>query len=110
MDLPQRPKRKSQVFIESDVEGDWVHCIKQPWVDKGKQQMGMADLEPDDKEAWAQYRADVHRLAESSEVITWSFEALVLLLAERLPMLMSGDPGTGSLDEEEAKNAEERHV
>ena len=72
--------------------------------------MGTADSEPDDEEAQAQYRADVHCLAESSEVIAWSFEALVLLLAERLPMPMSGDPGTGSLDEEGAENAEGRHV
>ena len=72
--------------------------------------MGTADSEPDDEEARAQYRADVHCLAESSEAIAWSFEALVLLLVERLPMLMSGDPGTGSSDEEGAENAEERHV
>ena len=72
--------------------------------------METADLEPDDEEARAWYRADVHRLAESSEVITWSFKALVLLLVERLPMLMLGDLGTGSLDEEGAENAEERHV
>ena len=98
------------MFIESDVEGDWVHRIKRPWVDKGKGWMEMVDLEPDDEEARAWYRADVHRLAESSEVITWSFEALVLLLAEWLPMPMLGDPGTGSSDEEGVENAEERHV
>ena len=72
--------------------------------------MGTADSELDDEEAWAQYWADVHRLAESSEAIAWSFEALVLLLVERLPMPMSGDPGMGSLDEEGVENAEERHV
>ena len=70
------------MFIKSDVEGDWVHRIKRLQVDKGKGQMGMADLVPEDEEAWAQYWADVHHLAESSEVITQSFEALVLLLAE----------------------------
>ena len=72
--------------------------------------MGTADSEPDDEEAWARYRVDIHHLAESSEVISRSFEALVLLLAERLPMPMSGDPGTGSSDEEGVENAEERHV
>ena len=95
------------MFIELDVEGDWVHRIKQPWVDKGKGRMGMADSELDDEEAWAWYRADVHRLVESSEVITHSFEALVLLLAEWLPVLMSGNPGSGSSDEEGMENAEE---
>ena len=98
------------MFIKSDVEGDWVHCIKQLQVDKGKGRMGTVDSEPDDEETWARYRADVHCLAELSKVIAQSFEALVLLLAEQLPMPMSGDPGTGSLDEEGAENAEERHV
>ena len=110
MDMPQHLKWKSQLFIKLDVEGDWVHQVKWPWVDKGKGRMGMADSEPDDDEARAQYQADVHRLADLSEVIAWSFEALVLLLAEWLPMPMSGDLGTGSLDEEGAENAEERHV
>ena len=98
------------MFIESDVEGDWVHRIKCLWVDKGKGWMETVDSELDDDEAWARYRVDVHHLAESSEVIARSFEALVLLLVERLPMLMSGDPGTGSSDEEGVENVEERHV
>ena len=72
--------------------------------------MGTADSEPDDEEAWARYRVDVHCLAELSEVITWSFEALVLLLVEQLPMPMSGDLGTGSSDEEGVENVEEGHV
>ena len=108
--MPQRPKWKSQIFIELDVEGDWVHRVKQPWVDKGKGRMGTVDSELDDEENQAQYRVDVDCLADSSEAITRSFEALVLLLAEWLPMPMSGDLGTGSLDEEGAENAEERHV
>ena len=108
--MPQHPKWKSQLFIKSDVEGDWVHWVKRLRVDKGKGRMGTVDSEPDDDEAQAQYRADVHRLADSSEVITQSFEALVLLLAERLPMPMLGDPGMGSSDEGGAENAEERHV
>ena len=95
------------MFIESDVEGDWVHWIKWLQVDKGKGQMGMADSEPDDEEARAQYQADVHRLVESREVIAHSFEALVLLLAEQLPMPMLGNPGSGSLDEEGMENPEE---
>ena len=113
MDLPQRLKRKSQVFVESYVEGDWVHRIKRPRVDKGTGQMETADSELDDEEARAQYRADIHCLAESSEVITWSFEALVLLvllLAEWLPMPMSGDLGMESSDEEGVENVEEGHV
>ena len=44
--------------------------------------MGTVDSEPDDEEAQAQYWADVHHLAELSEVIARSYEALVLLLAE----------------------------
>ena len=49
--MPLCPKRKSQLFIESDMEGDWVHQIKRPWVDKGKGWMGTVDSEPDDEEA-----------------------------------------------------------
>ena len=106
-DMPLRYKWKSQIFIKSDVEGDWVHQIKQPWVDKGKGQMGTVVSEPDDEEARAQYRADVHRLVESSEVIARSFEALVLLLVEQLPVPMVGNLGSRSLDEEGIENAEE---
>ena len=98
------------MFVESYVEGDWVYRIKRPRVDKGTGQMETSDSELDDEEARAQYRADIHCLAESSEVITWSFEALVLLLAERLPMPMSGDLGMESSDEEGVENAEEGHV
>ena len=43
-DMPPWWKQKSSLFIESDVEGDWVHQIKWPQVDKGKGQMGMVDL------------------------------------------------------------------
>ena len=92
------------------MEGDWVHHIKQPQVDKGKGWMGTVDSELDDEEAQAQYWVDVHHLAESSEAIARSFEVLVLLLAERLPMPMLGDLGMGSSDEEGAENVEERHV
>ena len=42
-----------------------------------------------------------------SHTIARSFEALVLLLAERLPIPMSGDPEGGSLDEEGTAIAEE---
>ena len=89
--MPPQQKRKSQMFIKLDVEGDWVHQIKWPWVDKGKGQMGMVDSEPDDEKAWAQYQVDVHRLVELSKVITCSFEALVLLLVEWLLVPMSGN-------------------
>ena len=95
------------MFIKSDVEGDWVHRIKWLQVDKGKGQMGTADSEPDDEEAQAWYWADVHRLAELSKVIACSFKALVLLLAEWLPMPMLGNPGSRSSDEEGMENAEE---
>ena len=107
LDMPPWWKRKSQLFIKSDVEGDWVHQIKWLWVDKGKGQMEMADSDPEDEETQTRYQADVHWLVESSEVITHSFEALVLLLAEWLPVLMSGNPGSGSSDEEGMENAEE---
>ena len=53
------------------------------------------------------YQADIHHLVESSEAIAHSFEALVLLLAERLPVLMSGNLEGGSLDEEGMENVEE---
>ena len=96
-DTPLWQKQKSQVFIESDMEGDWVHQITQPQVDKGKGWMGMMDLEPDDEEAQAGYWADVHHLAESSEVMTHSFEALVLLLVEQLLVPMLGNPGSVEL-------------
>ena len=64
-------------------------------------------MEPDNEETQAWYRADVHRLAESSKVITRSFKALVLLLVEQLPVLMSGSPGSLGSDEEGTENAEE---
>ena len=107
LDMPPWWKQKSQVFIKSDVEGDCVHWTKQLQVDKGKGQMGTADSELDDEEAQAQYRADIHHFVESSEVITCSFEALVLLLVEQLPVPMSGNPGSIGSDEEEVENVEE---
>ena len=100
LDMPSQQKWKSQLFIESDVEGDWVHWIKQLWVDKGKGQMEMAESELDDEGARTRYWADVHHLAESSEAITRSFEALVLLLVEWLPMPVLGNLEGGSSDEE----------
>ena len=51
--MPQRPKQKSQLFIESDIEGDWVHWIKQPQVDKGKGRMETEDEDPDEVAAQA---------------------------------------------------------
>ena len=105
--MPQQQKRKSQLFIESDVEGDWVHQIKWLWVDKGKGQMEMADLDPDDEDAWARYQADVHWLAESSKAIACSFEALVVLLAEWLLVSMLGNLESVGLEEEEPENVEE---
>ena len=69
--------------------------------------MGTVDSELDDEEAWVQYQVDVHCLVESSQAITCSFEALVLLLAEWLPMPISGNTGSGSLDEEGTEDVEE---
>ena len=105
--LPLWWKQKSQLFIESDVEGDWVHWIKRPQVDKGKGQMGPVDSEPEDEEAQVRYWAVIHCLAESSKVIAHSFEALVLLLVGWLPVPMLGNPKGRSLDEEGMENAEE---
>ena len=47
-DIPQKPKQKSSLFIELDVEGDWVHHIKQPHIDKGKGQMVMIGSDAED--------------------------------------------------------------
>ena len=106
-------KWKSQLFIELDVEGDWVHWIKQLWVDKGKGQMEMADEGQDEEEAWAWYWADIHRLAESNEAISHSFEALVALLADQLPVSVMENLETGGSEgeeEEELEDAEEGYV
>ena len=51
----RQPKRKSQLFIKLDVEGDWVHQIKWPQVDKGKGQMEMEDEDLDEVAARARY-------------------------------------------------------
>ena len=107
LDMPPWQKRKSQLFIKSDVEGDWVHQIKWLWVDKGKGQMETANLDLEDEEAWARYWADVHRLVELSEAITHSFEALVLLLVEWLPVSMPGNLESIGSDEEGMENVEE---
>ena len=109
-DMPRQPKWKSQVFIELDVEGNWVHCIKRPWVDKGKGQMEMVHLDPDEEEAQARYWADICHLAELNEVIACSFEALVVLLVDRLLVSRTKNlEGAGSEGEEEedAENVED---
>ena len=95
--MPQQRKRKSQLFIELDVEGDWVHWIKRLWIDKGKGWMGTVDSELDNEEAQVRYWADVHHLVESSEVVARSFKALVLLLVEWLPVPISGNPESRSV-------------
>ena len=56
--MPQQPKWKSQLFIESEVEGDWVHQIKWPRVDKGKGRMEMEDEDPDEVAAQAGHLSD----------------------------------------------------
>ena len=90
--MPQQLKQKSQLFIESDVEGDWVHWIKWLLVDKGKGRMEMEDEDLDEAAAWARYQADIHQIAESNKSIARSFEALVVLLADWLPALGTGHP------------------
>ena len=84
-----------------------MHQIKWPWVDKGKGQMEMADLDPDDEDAWARHQVDVHWLVESSKAIACSFEALVVLLAEWLLVSMLGNLESVGLEEEEPENVEE---
>ena len=83
--MPQLLKQKSSIFIESDVEGDWVHQVKRPQLDKGKGQMDMVFSDLEDEDAWAQYWADIHQFAGASEMIACSFEALVTLLLDWLP-------------------------
>lgn len=64
------------------------------------------DLEDDDAQAW--YWSDIHRLAESNEVITHSFEALVALLVDWLPVSRPGNLESVSLEEEvEPEDVEE---
>ena len=84
--MPQWPKQKSTIWIESDVEDDWVHQVKWPWLDKGKRWMDTVSLDLEDEDTWAWYQADIHQLAEVSETITRSFKALVALLSDWLPV------------------------
>ena len=112
LDMPRWLKRKSQLFIESDVEGDWVHRIKRPQVDKGKGQMEMADLDLDEEKAWAWYWVDIHWLVGLNEAIVHSFEALVVLLADWLQVSRTENPEGAGLEgegeeEEEPENAED---
>ena len=65
--MPQWLKWKSQLFIESDVEGDWVHWIKWPQVDKGKGWMETEDDDLDEVAAWARYWADICWITELNE-------------------------------------------
>ena len=77
--MPQQPKWKIPQFIESDVEGDWVHCIKQPWLDKGKGQMEMtfSDLEDGQNNSLAQYWVDIHCLMDLNEAVAHSLKTLI---------------------------------
>ena len=107
MDVPWRLKRKSSLFIELDIECDWVHHIKWPHIDKGQGQMGMmgSDVEDGWDDAIAQYQVDIHQLADSNESIAQSFKALVILLLECLPAL--GSKGWESADLEEEAELED---
>ena len=107
------PKWQSQLFIKSDIEGDWVHWIKRPWVDKGKGWMETVDEDPDEEAAWARYWVDIRWLVDLSEAITHSFEALVVLLVDWLSVSrMENLEGAGSEaeGEEELENVEDGHV
>ena len=112
--MPQRLKQKSQLFIESDVEGDWVHWIKWPWVDKGKGRMEMEDKDLDEAAARAQYWADICWIAWSNKSIACSFEALVVLLADWLPASGTEHPevvgSEGEEEEGDVEIAEDGHV
>ena len=46
-DMPHQLKWKGSLFIESDVEGDWVNHVKQPQLDKGKGWMELMTSELD---------------------------------------------------------------
>ena len=113
-DMPQQPKWKSQLFIKLDVEGNWVHQIKWPWVDKGKGRMETEDKDPDEVASQARYRVDICWIAESNEAIAHSFEALVVLLVDQLPISVMEHPEGAGLEgeeeEDDAENAEDGHV
>ena len=54
-----------------------------------------------------------HNIADSNEAITHSFKALVVLLADRLPVSRMGNPegvGLEGEEEEEEENVEDGHV
>ena len=92
-----------------------MHWIKWPQVDKGKGQMEMEDEDPDEVAAWAQYQADIRQITELNKAITRSFEALVVLLADQLPIsAIEYLEGVGSEGEEEEEddmeNGEDGHV
>ena len=75
--------------------------------------MEMVDEDPDEEAARARYQVDICRLADSNEAITHSFEALVVLLVDRLPVSRMGNPGGAGSEregEEESENAEDEHV
>ena len=60
----------------------------------------MAFSDPEDEDAQAQYQVDIHRLVELNEVIACSFEALVTLLSDWLPVLRLENPESLGLEEE----------
>ena len=92
-----------------------MHQIKWPQVDKGKGQMEMEDEDLDEVAARARYYADIRQIVESNELIARSFEALVALLVDQLPVSgtehMEGAGSEGEEEEEEdAENVEDGHV
>ena len=75
--------------------------------------MEMEDKDPDEVAAQARYWVDICQIMELNESIAHSFEALVVLLVDQLPVSgMEHPEGAGSEGEEEddAENAGDGHV
>ena len=75
--------------------------------------METEDEDLDETAAQARYQADICQITESNESIARSFEALVVLLADRLPVLGTGHPeivGSEGEEEGDAENAEDGQI
>ena len=94
---------------------DWPYkghiCTLQ--VDKGKGWMETEDKDPDEVAAQAWYRADIRQIVELNESIAHSFESLVVLLVDRLPVSGTEHPEGAGLEgeeEDDVENAGDGHV
>ena len=77
-------------------------------MDKGKGWMETVFLDLEDRDAWAQYWVDIHRLVEANEAITHSFKALVTLLSDQLLVTRPENwESLGSEEDAEMVNGEE---